>query len=121
MLPPARRQEGRRIFVIVGWIVSGWVDGVVDTNLAGPRIDWATRGIHRCGSTAVGGCQRCAWVLVGYQQAHCVGVQKPQSAGECWPAAPPLRGPDGVTRRGLPSGVALQELKSSAAWGHPYS
>ena len=93
----------------------GWVGGVVDTSLAGPKIDWATRGNHRCGYHGGGR------VPVRYQQAHCIEVQKPQSAGGCWPAAPPLRGPVGVTRRGLPSGVALQELKSSAAWGHPCS
>ena len=65
----------------------GWVDGVVDTNLAGPRIAWATWGNHRCGHHGGGR------VPVRCQQAHCIGVQKPQSAGGCWPAVPPLRGP----------------------------
>ena len=27
----------------------GWVGGVVDTNLAGPRTDWAARGNPCCG------------------------------------------------------------------------
>ena len=27
----------------------GWVGGVADTNLAGPRVDWATRGATCCG------------------------------------------------------------------------
>ena len=74
----------------------------MDTNLAGPRIDWATRGNHRC-TTAVDGC-RC-----GAIERTASGYKKPHCAGGCWPAAPPLRGPFGVTRRGQPSGVALQE------------
>ena len=99
----------------------GWVCSVVDTNLAGPGIDWATGGNHRCGYTAVDGCRRCAWVLVGCQQAHSVGVQKPQSAGVCWPAEPPLRGPVGVTRRGQTSGVALQNSSPRLCGGLPRS
>ena len=27
----------------------GWVGGVVDTNLVGPRTDWATRGTNYWG------------------------------------------------------------------------
>ena len=63
----------------------GWVGGVVDTNLAGPRIDWATRGYHRCGYHGGGRVPvRCAWAPEGCQQARCVGVQKTPKCWGCW-------------------------------------
>ena len=31
------------------YVPPGWVGGVVDTDLAGPRTDWATRGDPGCG------------------------------------------------------------------------
>ena len=78
----------------------------MDTNLAGPRIDWATRGNHRCGlprrwTGAGAGCLGTSGACLR------VGVQKPQSAGGCWPAVPPLRGPSwGYSKRASFGGFA---------------
>ena len=81
-------------------------------SMAGPRIDWAAR--------AVLGCRRFYWSVLWAPSGSGGGVQMPRSAGGCWPAAPPPRGPIwGVTRGRATACLQvrwLQELKSSTAW-----
>ena len=100
---------------LAGWVVS-WTPTWLDPELTGPP--GASTAVVPRRWVGAGGVLGCWW---GTNKRIASGYKNPPSAGGCWPAAPPLRGPVGVTRRGQPLGVALQELKSSAAWGHPYS
>ena len=68
---------------------------------ADPELTWATRDIPPLWVSMVeagGQCLSLRSRFGGYWAVSRIGVQKAQSAGWCWPAVPPLRGPLGFSK-----------------------